>query len=75
MTEPLTVAEFVKNNAETIRVALVEYRGHQLCDVRILADYVGACGDRQPTKKGICLQVELLPNLIAALQAAQETSR
>lgn len=75
MIEPLTVTEFVKNNVETIRVALVEYGGHQFCDVRILAGYVGACGDRQPTKKGICFKVGLLPNLIAALQAAQETSR
>ncbi|MHB2211443.1 transcriptional coactivator p15/PC4 family protein [Methylobacterium sp. CM6257] len=75
MTEPLTVTEFVKNNVETIRVALVEYGGHQLCDVRILADYVGARGERQPMKKGICLSIGLLPTLIAALQSAQETSR
>lgn len=75
MTEPLTIAEFVKNNAETIRVALVEHDGHQLCDVRILAEQAGARGERQPTKRGICLKVGLLPNLIAALQAAEETLR
>ncbi|MGH1587869.1 transcriptional coactivator p15/PC4 family protein [Methylobacterium phyllosphaerae] len=75
MTGPLTVTEFVKNNTETIRVALVEYGGHQLCDVRILADYAGARGDRQPTKKGICLSIGLLPTLIAALQSEEEASR
>lgn len=75
MTEPHTVAEFAKNNSETIRIALVEYGGHRLCDVRILADYVGASGERRPTRKGVCLKVGLLPDLIAALRAAEEASR
>ena len=48
MSEPRTIAELVKNNTETVRVALVDLNGHQLCDVRILADVGG--GNRVPTR-------------------------
>ena len=75
MTEPRTIAEFAKNGAETIRVALINYNGHRLCDIRVLADYAGSRGERQPTRKGVCLKVELIPALITALQDAQEASR
>lgn len=74
MSEPRTIAELVKNNTETVRVALVDLNGHHLCDVRILADVGG--GDRIPTRKGICVGVGLIPGLIKALQdAAREASR
>ena len=51
-------------------VARVELAGRPLCDVRILADCDGT-GERRSTRKGICMKVGLIPDLIAALQAAE----
>lgn len=66
------IAIIPKNSREEVRVALDEYQGAQLVDVRIFADY--AAGDvdgRCPTKKGISLKVERLDDLIAGLASAR----
>lgn len=59
-----------KNAAEEVRVALSEFRGSPLVDVRIFCDVDGQA-ERQPTKKGVALNVRALPDLIEALQRAR----
>lgn len=58
--------EFPKNSRETIRVAPTRFQGHDLVDIRIFAP------DREtrelmPTKKGISLNVDTIPELIDVL--------
>jgi hypothetical protein len=72
MSDPVVVGSVRKNSLEEVRVSISEFRGHNLVDVRVFADFDGRGGEPRPTKKGIALKVELLPDLIAALQAAQE---
>ena len=68
------VATIAKNKREEVRVALTEYEGHDLCDVRIFAEpYAG--DEWVATKKGVCLGVAKLPGLIAALQRAEAEAR
>ena len=64
------VASFEKNRVEDMRVRLTEYQGHHLVDVRVFAT-TGADGHRVPTKKGLSISYEKLPELIAALVDAE----
>ncbi len=66
-----TIAVIKKNAIEEVRVALSEYRGHELVSVRIWANYRSADSEKRPTKKGVALRVDQLPELIAALNEAQ----
>jgi hypothetical protein len=63
------VAEFRKNSAEVVRVHLTEFKGNLYFDVRIwLQEKPGEPGNLKATKKGICLNIELLNDLKQALE-------
>jgi hypothetical protein len=62
-TADQVVAELPKNARETIRVALTEFNGHGLIDVR-----VWTLADGKPTKKGLTLRPEPWAMLLAELQ-------
>jgi hypothetical protein len=57
---------FAKNNSETVRVAPTSFQGHDLIDIRIYARNFST-GEMGPTKKGISLNVDIVPELIDAL--------
>ncbi len=68
------VAELVKNSRETVKISLSEYHGQPLADVRIYAPVPGTdvlC----PTKKGLSVRVDILPDLIAGLREAEAQAR
>ena len=75
MTETLIVARIEKNRLEEVVIALETFRGVDLIDIRVHADFSGADPERRPTKKGVALKVEKLPQLIAALQNAEVEAR
>jgi hypothetical protein len=56
--------EFAKNARELLRVTPTKFEGHDLIDVRIFVPLGGRTG---PTKKGVTIQVDLIPDLIDAL--------
>ncbi len=63
------VAEIQKNSMEVIRVSWEEYKGHRFLDVRCY--FESEDGEWKPTKKGVCLAPDLLPELVEALQKAE----
>jgi hypothetical protein len=69
----IVVAVVPKNKLEEVRIALSQYKGADLLDVRVYAadEGVGAYGKKHPTRKGIAIKVSRLPELIAGLRAAQ----
>lgn len=75
--EPLNVpiAVIPKNSRQEVRVALREFRGAQFCDVRIFAEFAGTTDARSPTKEGVAVAFDKLPDMIAALQDAQAMAR
>lgn len=77
MTEkPEPLAVIAKNTREDIRIVLDEYAGRQLVDVRTWSDFTtGPIENRGPTKKGVSLSVDKLPDLIAGLEAALAEAR
>ena len=68
------IATFSKNKVEEIRIDLTEYQGHDLISARVWAPSQGT-GVKVPTKKGLTLNVRLLPDLIEALQEAEREAR
>ena len=70
-TPATLVATVAKNAAEEVRVSLSEFKGSQLIDLRIYAEFGAAVGEKQATRKGIALKLAKLPELIEALQAAR----
>lgn len=72
MSKPHPIAVIAKNSREEVRVCLDEFAGHQLVDIRTYADYsAGVVEMRGPTKKGVSLAVERLPDLIEGLEVAK----
>lgn len=71
MTDPVTVAVIGKNQREEVRVVLDTFKGAQLVDMRVFAAFT-ASNIMMPTKKGLSLRVEMLPELIDALTQARD---
>ncbi len=68
-----TIVDIQKNARESIRVSISEFKGYQLVDMRV---FVEADDDEaKPTKKGLCVRVELIPQLIEALSLAAQYSK
>jgi len=63
------VAEFDKNSGEKLRVSLGSYRGHDLVNLRVW--FRGEDDQWHPTRKGVAISTELLPDLIDALEKAR----
>ena len=70
-----TIATFPKSSVEEVRVSLSKFKGFDLVDARVWAEPDDGDGDRRPTRKGLCLRVERLPELIEALHLAEEAAR
>ena len=67
-TVPTVVAEWPRSNRETVRVALDQYYGRAVIDVRTWFDY--GSGPRAG-KAGITLTIKHLPMLVQALAEAE----
>jgi hypothetical protein len=72
MSASTLIATVSKNNVEEVRISLTTFNGFDLVDIRTFARLVGAAGEPTPTKRGICLSRDRLPELIQALIQAQE---
>jgi len=56
------IGEVAKGNSQKIIVATNEYKGKEYVDVRL--HYAGEDGEFYPTKKGITLTSEVIPEII-----------
>lgn len=75
MTEPIVIAVLPKNRREALRIALDHYRGTDLVDLRVVVELSETSGLATPTRKGLAVRVEMLPDLIAALAQAEAKAR
>lgn len=71
MNAPIVISSFAKNGRETVRVALETFKGHDLVDIRVCVPLADHAATPIPTKAGLAVNVALLPELIAALEAAR----
>jgi hypothetical protein len=69
------VGQFHKNSEEIVKVNLCKWKGRDFVDVRIWhLENPRETGAEIATKKGLCLSVDLVPDLIAGLQAAIDST-
>ena len=68
--EEIIVGTFPKNNREDVRVSLSKFKGHNLLGVRVW--YKSEKDDPKPSKSGITIRVEMLPDLLELMQQAKE---
>ena len=73
MSEPVLIAELAKNARERVRVALTEYNGHRLVDLRVF--YEDRLSGEWRPGKGLAIRRELMPELRKALQAAERVAK
>lgn len=71
MSGPIVVATLDKNQRERVRVALDEHMGHRLIDLRVCVPLTAHDGTYTPSKKGVSLNVRLIPTLRVALSLAE----
>ncbi|MBW2645933.1 MAG: transcriptional coactivator p15/PC4 family protein [Deltaproteobacteria bacterium] len=66
------IKKFDKNAAEVVKVQIQDYQGSEYVDLRVWTNSShDDSGEERPTRKGITLNTELLPDLIEALRSAQ----
>jgi shikimate kinase len=75
MTAPTIVAEIRKNARERVRVALDEWQGHKLLDLRVTTQLAASTDTWSPTKKGLSVSVAMIPALRLALVEAEAKAR
>jgi hypothetical protein len=68
------VATFGKNSREMVRVALTQFRGVKLISIRVWVPRRDGSGTI-PTRAGIDMRVEKLPELRAAIVEAEAQAR
>jgi len=69
---PIVIAVVPKNKLEEVRIALSQFKGADLLDVRVWEGDEGAdASKRHATKRGISIKIARIGELIAGLQAAE----
>lgn len=67
------IDQFHKSSIEIVKISIQEFKDKPYIDMRIwVLNNPAEPGSEVATKKGICLNAELLPQLISALEKAQE---
>jgi len=66
MSDRRVIYTFEKNSVEQVQISLTEFKGQDFVDIR--AFYRSESGDFKPTRKGLTISVELLPNLLEGLE-------
>jgi len=64
------VRELQKNTLDVIRIQKTKYKGHDLVDIRVYVE--DKHGEKIPTRKGITFKVDLLDEVISALEEIKE---
>lgn len=70
MVESIEVARFQKNSVEEVRAQITNYKGHDLIDLRVFV--IKENSDGIATRKGLTLNVDLLPELKRAVLALEK---
>jgi hypothetical protein len=68
------IARIGKNALEEIRVKLTEYNGYDLVDMRVWAKHP-IYEKETPTRKGLTVNPELIPEIVEALEKAKRAFR
>jgi hypothetical protein len=65
------IGDIERNETEVMRVSVAEYKGRKYVDLRIY--FEGDDGEWKPTKKGVTVQPDRVPDLISLLKKASDS--
>jgi hypothetical protein len=68
--DDIIVGSFPKNNREEVRVTLSKFKGYDLVGVRQW--FRNENDEPRPSKSGVTIRVDLLPELLDLMQQAQD---
>ncbi len=68
--DDIVVGSFPKNNREEVRVTLSKFKGYDLVGVRQW--FRNDDDDPRPSKSGVTIRVDLLPDLLDLIQKARD---
>ncbi len=69
MAEDKVVSSFKRNPTEEVRAGIKEFKGRRYIDLRIY--YMDDQGEWKPTRKGISLATDFMPELKEAVTAIE----
>ena len=67
------IAEWRRNDRETVRVSLGQFKDQPIVDVRVW--WRNDAGELRPSRRGLTLSVRHLPTLARALADAEQNAR
>ena len=70
MAEDKVVAQFKRNPTEEVRAGIKEFKGRRYIDLRIY--YMDDQGEWKPTRKGISLATDFMPELKTAVDELEK---
>jgi hypothetical protein len=70
LSETELLYEFEKNAAERVRAELTNWNGRDVFNLRVFFDAGNGTPDWRPTKKGLTIRTELIPDLKKAVDVA-----
>jgi hypothetical protein len=70
MAEDKVVSSFKRNPTEEVRAGIKEFKGRKYIDIRIY--YIDDQGEWKPTRKGISLATDFMPELKEAVEAIEK---
>ncbi len=68
--DQIEVGAFPKNNREDVRVTFSKFKGYDLLGVRVW--YRNDKDELRPSKSGVTIRVDLLPELLSLMQQARD---
>jgi len=68
----MLIYEFQKNALEKVKIQLSEFHGKRVIDIRVYYKVPGTANEWKPSKKGICMAVNRLEELLKGLKMAHE---
>lgn len=74
-SESETLVEVRRNKRDVTRFGLTVYEGYRLATIRVWTEKRDEPGVMAPTKKGISLRIEQIPDAIEALKAVEADAK
>lgn len=68
----MLVYEFQKNALEKVKIQLSEFHGKKVINIRVYYKIPGTANEWKPCKKGICMAVIRLEELLKGLKMAHD---
>lgn len=66
----MKIYEFQKNALEKVIIQFTEYNRNQLIDIRVFYNAGGAKEEWLPSRKGLCVRTDLIPELKKSVDKA-----